>query len=118
MSINIPMPSVEMFLGDNNGIHIILVQCGKRFIERHAERLVQSIALSPLSIQDLIVELVKTCDTNIVKLASHDTCMCMKPIILFLFELERCVEHAYLWLCQNTRMVNVKFKQFVTILKR
>jgi len=80
---------------------------------------VQSTALSSLSIQDLNVELVKICDTDIVKLASHDTCMCMKSaIILFLFELERCIEHAYFWLCRNTRMINVKFKQFVTILKR
>jgi len=53
------------------------------------------------------MELVKICDTNIVKLASHDTCMCMKPaIILFLFEFERYVEHAYFWLCQNTRIVD------------
>jgi len=79
---------------------------------------VQSTALLSFSIQDLIAELVKIRDVNIVKLASYDTCMCMKPaIILFLFELERCVEHAYFWLCQNTRIVNVKFKQFVTILK-
>jgi len=38
---------------------------------------VQSTALLPLSIQDLIVELVKICDTNIVKLASYNTCMCV-----------------------------------------
>jgi len=77
------------------------VQRGKRLIERRAdiERLVQSTALSSLSIQDLIVELVKIRDVNIVKLASHNTYMCMKPaIILFLFKLERCVEHAYFWL--------------------
>jgi len=37
--------------------------------------------------------------------------------ILFLFELERCVERAYFLLCQNTHMVSKKFKQFVTILR-
>jgi len=37
--------------------------------------------------------------------------MYMKPItMLFLFELEHCVEHAYFWLCQNTHMVIKKFK--------
>jgi len=119
------MFSVEMFLGNNNnkGNHIILLctTCKAFHRERRAdiEQLMQSTALSPLSIQDLIVELIKICNTNIVNLASHDTCMCMKPtIILFLFEFERCVEHAYFWLCQNNRMVNVKFKQFVIILKR
>jgi len=43
----------------------------------------------------------------------------MKPAtILFLFELEHCVEHAYFWLCQNTHMISEKFNHFVTILRR
>jgi len=65
---------------NNKDNHIILpcTTCCKAFHrEKRAdiEQLVQSTALSPLSIQDLIVELVKICDTNIVKLVSHDTCI-------------------------------------------
>jgi len=64
------------------------------------------------------VELVKIrIYTYIVKLTLHDTCLYMKPAtILFLFELEHCVEHAYF--CQNTHMVSEKFKHFVTILRQ
>jgi len=46
-----------------------------------------------LSIRDLVIELVKICDADIVKLS--DTCMYMKLAILFLFTLEHCIEHVY-----------------------
>jgi len=59
----------------------------------------EAIAPSSSSIRDLVINLVKIRDANIVKLTSHDTYMYMKPIILFLFELECCIEHAYFWLC-------------------
>jgi len=36
-------------------------------------------------------------------------------IISFLFE--RCIEHAYFWLCQNIHIASEKFEQFVTILR-
>jgi len=53
-------------------------------------------APSSLSIQDLVIDLVKIRDADIVKLTLHDTCLYMKPAtILFLFELEHCVERAY-----------------------
>jgi len=43
----------------------------------------------------------------------------MKPAtILFLFELEYCVEHAYFWLCQNIHMISEKFEHFTTILRQ
>jgi len=78
----------------------------------------QSTAPSLLSIQDLVIELVKMCDTHIVKL-SHDTCMYMKPsTTLFLFELEHCINHVYFELCQKTHFIREKFKLFVTILRR
>jgi len=41
----------------------------------------------------------------------------MKPsTILFLFELECCVEGEYFELCHNTYVVNEKFKRFTTFL--
>jgi len=51
------------------------------FIERRAniENLMQSTAPSSLSIRDLVTELVKMCDTHIVKLSSRDTRMYTKP---------------------------------------
>ena len=66
------------------------------------ERLMQSTVPSSSSsssssspIQDLNVELVKVCDTKNVKLLLHDTYLYMKPtIVLFLFGVEQCVEHA------------------------
>jgi len=107
---------VEMFLGDNKSNQIILLYATwETFIAKRAiEKLMQSIISASLSIRNLVIELVKIRD--IVKLTSHDTCMYMKPaIILFLFILEHCVEHVYLWLRQNTHVSN-KFKQFIIYL--
>jgi len=43
----------------------------------------------------------------------------MKPAtVLFLFELEHCINHVYFGLCQNMHMVSEKFKHFVTYLRR
>jgi len=59
----------------------------------------EATAPSSSLIRDLVINLVKICDADIVKLTSRDTCMYMKPsTILFLFKLERCIEHAYFWL--------------------
>jgi len=38
--------------------------------------------------------------------------------VLFMFELEHCINHAYFELCKNTYVVNEKFKQFVTYLRQ
>ena len=61
------------------------------------ERLMQSTVPSLSSpIQDLNIELVKVCDTKNVKLSLHYTYLYIKPtIVLFLFVVEQCVEHAY-----------------------
>jgi len=67
----------------------------KAFIERRAnvERFVQSIVSFFLTIQDLIVELVKICNEYNVKISLHGTCLHMKPkTILFTFEFEHNVE--------------------------
>ena len=114
---------VEIILGDNKGSQIILSRATwAAFIERRVdiERLLQSTtAASSISICDLVIKLTTLYNTNVVKLISRDTCMYMKPsTVLFLFEIEHCVEHVYLWLCQNTQAVSNKFKHFVCIVQR
>lgn len=117
-----PVPIVEIILGDNKGNQIILTHATwTAFIERRAdvERLLQSTIASSLSLRDLFIELVKIRDANVVKLTLHESCLYMKPsTVLFLFEIEQCVEHVYLWLCQNTQAVCNKFKHFVSIVQR
>jgi len=50
-------------------------------------------------------------DTHIVKLSSYDTCMYVKPsTILFLFELELCINHVYFELYQKMNFTSEKFK--------
>jgi len=47
-------------------------------------------------IMDLVIELVKIRDVDNVKLSLSEKCLYMKPsTILFMFELEQCVEHIY-----------------------
>ncbi|XP_077259093.1 uncharacterized protein LOC143895676 [Temnothorax americanus] len=116
-----PLSSVDILIGDNRGNRIILPQYATwvTFIEKHADiqRLVQSSAPSSLTFRDL--ELVKISDADIVKLTSCGTSLYMKPsTVLFLFELEHCVENVYFQLCQNVHGVSEKFKQFVKTLRR
>jgi len=77
---------------------------------------VQSTVSSSLTIQDLIVELVKIGNENNVKILLHGTCLHMKQKIIFFIELEHCVEHVYFELCQYTHGVSEKFKYFVPFL--
>jgi len=109
-------------IGDNKGNQIILPYATwETFIARRAdiEKLMQSTASASLSIRDLVINLVKIRDADIVKLTLYDTCMYMKPAtILFLFELEHCINHVYFELCQKTHFTSEKFKHFVTILRR
>ncbi|XP_077257893.1 uncharacterized protein LOC143895015 isoform X1 [Temnothorax americanus] len=115
-----PMSSVDILIGDNRGNRIILPHATwVTFIEKHADiqRLVQSTAPSSLTFRDL--ELVKIRDADIVKLTSCGTSLYIKPsTVLFLFELEHCVENVYFQLCQNVHGVSEKFKQFVTTLRQ
>jgi len=70
-----PVSSVEMFLGDNKGNQIILPHATwKTFIAKRAdiEKLMQSSAPASLSIRDLVIDLVKICDADIVKLTLYD----------------------------------------------
>jgi len=115
------MSFVEMLLGDNKGNQIILPNATwEMFIAKRAgiEKLL-STTPALLLIRDLVIELVKICDTDIVKSSLRDTYMYMKSgTILFLFTLEHCVEHVYFGLRQSTHTVSEKFKQFVTYLHR
>jgi len=75
------------------------------FIERRAniEQLQQSPTPSSLAIQDLIVENVKLHGVNTLKLKSCNVCLYMKSsTVLFMFDLEHCINHAYIELCKNT----------------
>jgi len=104
IGINVaPVFSVEIVIGDKRGNQILLHATWEMFIERRAniEQLLQSPAPSSLAIQDLIVELVKIHDVNMVKLKLHDACLYIKSsIVLFMFELEHCINHAYFELCK------------------
>jgi len=65
-----PVSFVEMLLGDNKGNQIILPHATwNTFITKRAdiEKLLQSPAPSSLTIQDLIIEVIKMRDTHIVK---------------------------------------------------
>ncbi|KAL6418562.1 hypothetical protein ACFW04_012000 [Cataglyphis niger] len=112
---------VELHLGDIRGNHIILShETWEIFIKRRVdiERFLQSNTPSSLRIEYLVIEHVKIHDANVVKLTVDDSCLYMNPAtILFLFELEHCVNHEYLKLYENTEVVNASFDQFVRCLQ-
>lgn len=117
-----PASFVELVLGDNRGNKIVLPHATwTTFIKRRAdiEQFLQSTTASSLPIGDLVIELAAIRNESVIKLTLCDTCMYMKPqTVLFLFELEHCVEHVYIWLCQNIHSVNEKFKHFVNTLQQ
>ena len=113
---------VELVLGDNRGNQIVLpFDTWKSLMQKRMEieRLLQS-PQTPLWIRDLTIEVVKMSDSEIVKITLHGgNSLYMKPsTILYLFDLGKCIDHMYFWLCQNTHIVNEKFKQFVNVLQR
>ena len=117
-----PISYVEMILGDNKGNQIILSYATwKTFMEQRAnvEQFVQSTVSSRLSVRDLIIELVKIRDEDIVKLMLCDNYMYIKPsTLLFLFEIEDCVDYVCHQMHQNTFSVSDKYKQFITIIRQ
>ncbi|KYN27505.1 hypothetical protein ALC57_03103, partial [Trachymyrmex cornetzi] len=108
-----PMSQVEIVIGDTRGNRIILPHATwTAFIEKRMDivRLMRSSTLLSLMILDLVIELVKICDLDNVKLSLCDKCVYMKPsTILFMLELEQCVEHVYFDLCQYTNIASDKF---------
>ena len=116
-----PASFVELILGDIRGHRMVLPYATwTRFIERRAdiERFLQSTTASPLQIRDLTVELTTIRDVNVVKLILHDTCLYMKPsTVVFMFQLEHCVEHVYFKLCQIAKSVSERYTNFIDILR-
>ena len=58
--------------------------------------------LRQVMILDFVIELVKIHDVDNVKLSLSEKCLYMKPYLLFMLELEQCVEHIYFDLYQYT----------------
>jgi len=84
------------------------------------EQLVQSTpeAISR-EIHDLIIEIVKIRNENMVKFTSHDTSIYMKPsTVRFMLDLEHCVKNALRSIWQNVFKVDAKFKEFVAIIRQ
>ena len=118
-----PISFVEILIGDNRGNQMILPHATwtALFQKRmEIEQLVKSTSpSSAVLIQDLNVQLIKLRNKNIVKLTLRDTCMYLKPkTVLFLLELEHCVEHIYYSLYQYTYTVSEKYKHFVSLLRQ
>jgi hypothetical protein len=100
--------SVELLIGDNRKQPDRSARTWRALIERRVdiERFVQSTDAPSLTIHQLHVQLVKLRDENIVKLTLRDACIYLKPAtMLFIFELEHCVEHVYYTLYQSTTTV-------------
>ncbi|XP_029659375.1 uncharacterized protein LOC115233211 [Formica exsecta] len=112
---------VKLHLGDNRGNQIVLsIDTWESLMMKRAdvERLVQTPDHTPIWVNDLTIEIVKISDSSVVKLTLRDSCLYMKPsTIFFLFELEHCVNHEYLKLCENLEAVNESFDQFVRSLQ-
>ena len=78
LDVGIIVSFVEIAISDNQGNNIILPRAMWRAFKRRADikRFVQSIAPSSLSVQDLVIEVVKMRDVNVVK---------------------HCIIHVYIW---------------------
>lgn len=109
---------VELILGDNRGNQIVLPFSTWNLLMRKqadVEQFLQSTA-PPLRIGDLTIEMLQS---KIVKLTLCGNSLYMKPeTLLHLFNFENCIDHMHNWLCENTYLVNEKFKQFETVLQR
>ncbi len=81
-------------------------------------RAINTTPATPWEIHNLIIEIVKLQNENIVKFTSGDNSIYMKPsTVLFMLNLEHCVEHARNWIMENVYKVEEKFKQFVNIIR-
>ena len=113
---------VEIAIGDTRDNRIILSHATwKAFIDTREdiEQLLRFvITLSFLIIQDLNVEFCKLYDTYKVKLLLCGKCLYMPSTLLFMLDLEHCVEHIYLGLSQNVYNTSEKFKHFISHLRQ
>jgi len=89
-------------------------------IIRNIKQLVQSTPEAILrEIHNLIIEIVKIRNKNVVKLISEDTSIYMNPLtVRFMLDLEHCVANAFRSIRQNVFKVDAKFNEFVTIIRQ
>ncbi|KYN17558.1 hypothetical protein ALC57_10135 [Trachymyrmex cornetzi] len=115
---NGPMSQAEIAIGDTRGNRIILPHATwTAFVEKRID--IERLVWLSLMILDLVIKLVKIRDVDNVKLSLCDKCMYIKPsTILFMPELEQCVERAYFDLCQYTNIVSDKFDYIVSYLRQ
>ncbi|XP_011858533.1 PREDICTED: uncharacterized protein LOC105556070, partial [Vollenhovia emeryi] len=113
---------VEFILGDNRGNKMVLnhstwMEFNKKRAE--IEQLFKSTdASSSVQIDNLVLELVRMYNKKVVKFTLDDTCMYMNmSTVLFLLNLEHCVEHVYRKLSEDIEAVNESFDQFVCCLQ-
>ena len=59
-------------------------------------------AETPLWIQDMVFEVVKMSNSQIIKMTLSNNSLYMKPsTLLHLFDFENCIRHMYFWLSEN-----------------
>lgn len=109
---------VELALGDNRGNQIILpIETWRLLMQKRAD--IEQLTETPLWIRDLTFQVINTSNSTIIKITSSDNSLYMKPsTLLHLFDFDKCIDHMYSWLCENTHNVTEKFKQFIHILQR
>ncbi|XP_011861040.1 PREDICTED: uncharacterized protein LOC105558125 [Vollenhovia emeryi] len=113
---------VEFILGDNRGNKMALnhstwMEFNKKRAE--IEQLFKSTdASSSVQIDNLVLELVRMYNKKVVKFTLDDTCVYMNmSTVLFLLNLEHCVELVYRKLSEDIEAVNESFEQFVCCLQ-
>ena len=116
------IPLVEIVLGDNHGNQLLLhLPTWKTLMEKRTdiEKHAQLIESAPLWIDELMVEFCIMYNSRIVKMSLHNKSLYFKlETMKFLFNLERCIDHMYSQLSENTQLVHMKFSNFVTVLQR
>jgi len=93
------VPTIVVRITDNRGNRISVTHTTWAAIMEHCsdiEQLVQSTPETiPREIHDLIIEIVKIRNENLVKFTSHDISIYMKPsTVRFMLDLKHCVKNA------------------------
>jgi len=108
---------------DNRGNRISMSHITWATIMKHRSDIEQLMQSTPEAVQreihDLIIEIVKIQNENLVKFTSHDTPIYMKPsIVRFMLDLEYCVKNTLRSIWQNVFKVDAKFQEFVAIIRQ
>ena len=117
-----PVSYVEIVLADNRGNQMpISYQTWKELMKKRLdiEQLQWFLSSLPLRIGELDIAVVKFQDSKVVKFTCRETSLYFKfETLSTLFNLKYCIDNMYSWLCNNTHLVNDKFKNFVNIVKQ